>query len=502
MRIGGIASGMDTETLINDLMKAERMPLTKITQKKQTLQWQLDSYRAVNRKVKEFSDNVFNNMVLSTKFNAKITESSAPNDVSINNKNSTSDFSGTIKIEQLAKNSTMQSRVIEAGAGKSAKTTMADLGITGTTLKISAIDENGVMKDTDVTIASTDTIQSVMDKITKQTGVNAFYDAKSGQIALSTKNGGNNGTNGPSEIVVTSTGDVASKLGLDGEIVANTNKGQNAIYTVNGLKMESSKNIVDVNGFEFTLKAANNTDINFSTKPDTDAVFENIVKFVDDYNKLMDELNSLVREKPYRDFKPLSAEEKEAMSDKEVELWEEKAKSGLLRNDPMISGMITKMRSALMGSVKDQGSLKDIGIATPGGQYAWQQDGKLVVDEKKLKEAINADPDKVQKIFSQTGTATTPGSTTGEQGFAVRLRAIAESSYKDIHKRAGDTGSTEASFTLGRNLKAINEQMDKFQTRLKMVENRYWKQFSAMENAIQRANAQSANLMNALGGGA
>lgn len=498
MRIGGLASGMDTDTLIKDLMKAERIPLTKITQKKQTLQWQLDSYRAVNRKVKEFSVNTFDNMVLSTKFNAKITESSAPNDVSIKNKNSTSDFSGTIKIEQLAKNSTMQSDVIAAGAGKPATTTMADLGITGTTLTISAIDENGVMQAKDVTIASTDKIQDVMDKITKQTGVNAFYDAKSGQIAMSTKHGGAIASG--SEIVVTSDGNIAKELGLEGKMV--DVEGQKAIYTVNGLRMESSKNTVDVNGFEFTLKAANNTDINFSTKPDTDAVFDNIVKFVDDYNKLMDELNGLVREKTYRDFKPLSAEEKAAMSDKEVELWEEKAKSGLLKNDPVISGMITKMRSALMGSVKDQGSLKDIGIATPGGQYAWQSNGKLVVDEKKLKEAINTDPDKVHKMFAQTGAAASAGSTTGEQGFAVRLKAIADSSYKEIQKRAGDAGSTEASFTLGRNLKDMNEQMDKLQDRLKVVEARYWKQFGAMENAIQRANAQSANLMNALGGGA
>ena len=500
MRIGGLASGIDTDSIIKDLMNVERIPLTKITQKKQTLQWQLDSYRAVNRKVKEFSDNTFDSMVISTKFNAKITESSAPNDVSIKNKNSTSDFSGTINIEQLAKNSTMQSRVIDGGAGKPASTTMADLGITGTTLNISAIDENGVMQDKDVTIASTDTIQNVMDKITKQTGVNAFYDAKSGQIAMSTKNGGSNASG--SEIVVTSTGDVASKLGLSGQIVEGLNKGQKAIFTVNGLKMESSKNIVDVNGFEFTLKAANKTDINFSSKPDTDAVVENIVKFVDDYNKLMDELNNLVREKTYREFKPLSAEEKAEMTDKEIELWEEKAKSGLLKNDPVISSMVSQMRSALMGSVKDQGSLKDIGIATPSGNNAWRDNGKLVVDEKKLKEAINADPDKVQKMFAQDGAAATAGSTTGEQGFARRLRAIAESSYTEINKRAGKTGSAEASFTLGRNLKEMNEQMDKFQTRLKLVENRYWKQFSAMENAIQRANAQSANLMNALGGGA
>lgn len=497
MKIGGLASGMDTESIINDLMKAERIPLTKITQKKQTLQWQLDSYRTVNRKVQEFSENIWNNMIISTKFNAKITESSAPNDVSIKNKNSTSDFSGTIKIEQLAKNSTMQSNVIATGAGKPSTTTMADIGITGTMIKVSAIDENGIMQDKDVTIASTDTIQAVMDKITKQTGVNAFYDTNSGQIAMSTKHGGSNISG--SEIIVTSTGDVASKLGLAGKTVDDANKGQKAIFTVNGLKMESSKNTVDVNGFEFTLKAANNTDINFSSKPDTDAIFDNIVKFVDDYNKLMDELNSLVREKTYRDFKPLSAEEKAEMSDKEIELWEEKAKSGLLKNDPVISGMITKMRSALMGSVKDQGTLKEIGIATPGGQYAWQDNGKLVVNEKKLKEAINADPDKVQKMFAQNGAAASAGSTTGEQGFAVRLRAIAQSSYSEINKRAGKTGSTEDSFTLGRNLKDMNKQMDKFQERLKLVENRYWKQFTAMENAIQRANAQSANLTNAFG---
>ena len=190
------------------------------------------------------------------------------------------------------------------------------------------------------------------------------------------------------------------------------------------------------------------------------------------------------------------------MTEKEVELWEEKAKSGLLKNDPVISGMITQMRSALMGTVKDQGSLKDIGIATPGGQYAWQDNGKLVVNEAKLKEAINTDPDKVQKLFAQSGTAVSPSSTTGEQGFAVRLRNIAENSYKEIHKRAGSASSTEDSFTLGRNLKEMNKQMDRFQDRLKVIEDRYWRQFSAMENAIQRANAQSANLMNALGGGA
>ncbi len=502
MRIGGLASGMDTDAIIKSMMEAQRIPLTKITQKKQTLEWQLNSYREVNRKLQDFSKNTFNNMILSGSFNAKKMEISAPNDVSIKNKNSTSDFTGTINITQLAKNSTMQSDKIAAAAGKSAKdVTLADLGINGTTITISAIDENGVMVPKDVAVTSTDTLQNVMDKITKQTGVNAFFDAKTGQIAMTTKHGGAN-ADGTSEIVVTSNGNIANGLGLDGKTVAPANKGQNAIFSVNGLTMTSSTNTVEVNGFEFTLNAANKTDISFSSKPDTEAILESVVKFVDEYNKLTEELNSLVRENKERKFQPLSAEEKAAMSEKEIEQWEAKAKSGLLKNDPMISHMITEMRSALMSSVEGLGSLKDIGIGSSTGKYAWQDNGKLVINEKKLTEAINTDPDKVHKLFSQTGAPVKPGDTVGEEGFAYRLKAIADSTIKKISNRAGSANATNATFTLGRNLEEMNKQMDRFGDRLKMMENRYYKQFAAMENAIQRANAQSTSLAGAFGGGA
>lgn len=502
MRIGGLASGIDTESIIRDMMNAKRIPLTKVTQKKQTLEWQLDSYRAVNRKLKDFSTKAFDNMIMSDSFRAKKMDVSAPNDVTITNKNSTGDFAGTISIQQLAKYSTMQSdKITNAPAGKTASNiTLADLGISGdTTLAIDAIDETGQLKaGSQMTFSATTKLSDVLSKINKETGVNAFYDPGTGKIAMTTKNGG--AVASGSEIVVSGT--LAGNLGLAGKTVDAANKGQNAIYTVNGLEMTSSTNKVEVNGFEFTLKAVTTSDVTFSSKPDTDAIVENVVKFIDDYNKLMEELNGLVREKTYRDFKPLSAEERSEMSDKEVELWEEKAKSGLLSNDPIISGMVTKMRTALMGTVEGHGSLKDIGIATPGGQYAWQDNGKLVVDEKKLREAIDADPDKVHKLFSQDGAPLAAGATTGEQGFAVRLRSIAQSTETAIKNRAGDAGSTNATFTLGRNLDAMNKQMEVFQARLKMVESRLWSQFTAMENAIQRANAQSAQLASSFGGGA
>ena len=72
---------------------------------------------------------------------------------------------------------------------------------------------------------------------------------------------------------------------------------------------------------------------------------------------------------------------------------------------------------------------------------------------------------------------------------------------KVISAKAGTTGTVSDSFTLGRSLKSMDEQIKRFEDRLKMTEDRYWRQFTAMERAIQRSNMQSASLMNAFGGG-
>jgi len=135
MRIGGIASGMDTDTLIKDLMKANRLPLDKITQKKAYLEWQVNDYRAVNRQLFDFSQNTFDNMIKSTSFTPKNVHISSPDDVAIKNMSSTSDFSGTLQIHQLAKNATMTSnissdqRIFTKDADLSKK--LSELGITG-----------------------------------------------------------------------------------------------------------------------------------------------------------------------------------------------------------------------------------------------------------------------------------------------------------------------------------------------------------------------------------
>lgn len=497
MRISGLATGMDTETIIRDMMNAHRIPLDKITQKKQYLEWQLDDYRTVNRNLFDFSQKTFDTMILSKTFNQKTVEVSAPNDVSIRNVSATNDFSGTLQVEQLAKNATLQGGVLKQNDVKltteqvnTAK--LSDLGLaTDGSFVTIEVQAPGEAEAKTLTFSSLDSIGAVLTQINKETGAQAFFDEHTGKIAMTAKK------SGEGNLII--QGDLATALQIQtsaaGDSVAGgatTQAGQNAKFTFNGLQTERSSNTFQLNGFEVTLKAANKTDITFSSAPDTEKIFESVVKYVDDYNKLIEDLNKQIREPRYRSFQPLSDEQKKEMKEKEIELWEEKAKSGTLRNDSTISSMLTQMRTALTGSIEGLGSLKDIGITTSKN---YLDHGKLVINEEELKAAISADPSKVHEMFSKEGE------TQVEQGFARRLRGIVDETQKSIAKRAGKVGDVNDTFTLGRTLKDMNNQISRFEERLKMTEDRYWKQFTAMERAIQRANAQSASLMNAFGGG-
>ncbi|HJF31268.1 MAG TPA: flagellar filament capping protein FliD [Sporosarcina psychrophila] len=476
MRIGGMASGMDTDKIIKDLMTANRIPLDKITQKKSYLEWQLNDYRSINRDLKATSDKIFNTMMLEETFRSKNVTSSNPDAVSIKSTGSATGFSGTISIEQLATQATWQSNVLETG--KSGSTTLKDLGVTGDKITIEAPNLKGEMETKEVSFnIETDTIQSLTEKINKETGVNAFYDSFSGKFAFTAKNSGEGSIN---------------VTGLSGA----GNTGQNAKFTFNGLATERASNSFTIDGLEMNLKqvtgstAAPGT-VTFSSAPDTDKVVDAVIQFVNDYNKMIEELNAKIREPKYRDYQPLSAEQKKDMKENEIKLWEEKAMSGTLRNDPTISSMLTKMREALNGGVTGSDGekirLSDLGITTSTN---YRDNGKLVIDEKKLRQMIAEEPNKVSELFTKT-----------DEGLATKFRKTVDDGQKAIAKQAGSAGAGNDTFTLGSTLKGMNEQIVRFEERMKTVENRLWKQFTAMEMAINRANSQSAQLQSTLGGG-
>ncbi|KEK10116.1 flagellar filament capping protein FliD [Lysinibacillus fusiformis] len=243
--------------------------------------------------------------------------------------------------------------------------------------------------------------------------------------------------------------------------------------------------------------------VTMQASSDTKAAKEQIVEFVEKYNAMIEEFNKSLKETKYRDYAPLTDEQRKDMSENEQKLWDEKAKSGLLRNDSIIREGMTKMRSTFMGNVAGLGdklmdSLAEIGITTSGDL---KESGKLVINDKKLDEALAKDPDQVHKLFSQSGKVTETTDENGRKvindsrGIAYRLRDAMRDMTTNIEKKAGKEGATNQTHSLGKKITNSDDRITKLQAKLKDIEARYWKQFTAMEQAINKANQQSSMFM-------
>lgn len=509
VRIGGLASGMDIDTLVGDLMKAERIPLNKLNQKKQLIEWQRDDYRAMNKLLADLDTSIFDGIFRQSTFTKKTVTTSNESAVSVRNINATSNLNSSISVSRLAESANMVSSARIGNASFDPNGKLADqkdnfntpFVLTDTTIKIEAIGKDGNMPAAPVEITidpANDSLNSVIDKINNSTaGVVAFYDSVEGKVSMTAKNSGDNIAGAEIKL---SGNFLTSQLNLDSDsdIAAGASRGkvgESAEFTINGLTTTRPTNTFVINGFEYTLKQTTGTNsVTVNSATDEEAVFKSVTDFVNKYNETIAGINSKVSEERYRKYQPLSDEEREGMSEKQAEMWDEKAKSGMLRNDSILSGALNKMRSDLYGRVGNDtdtvndnyDQLAEIGITTSKN---YRDRGKLVIDPNKLREAIKNDPNAIYKLFTNESTVES------EQGIARKLRATIKDTINTIEGRAGNAMRTNAQFTLGRNLTSIDKQIDRFEDRLVKVEDRYWRQFTAMEKAIQKANEQSSYLM-------
>ncbi|NRG27629.1 flagellar hook-associated protein 2 [Bacillus circulans] len=504
LRIGGLASGMDIDSLVEQLMKAERIPLDKLTQKKTYTEWQRDDYREMNSLLLDFDTSIFNGVGKQANYIKKTVAISNSDALSVKNVNSTIDFSGSMKIKELATSATMQSFTASRVTDSSKK--LSEFGITSNqTITISAITKDGVMQDKpyELLITPDDTLDSVIAKINKDSGVTAFFDSKTQRISISAKNTGSI-ADGP-EIILSDNGGDSNKfftniLGINSnnDLAADPNynggvfgsAGSNAEVGYNGLNITRPSNTFTINGVEFTAKKVSTDPVTFSSTPDVDAILDTVTQFVNKYNELVEKVRGKTTEKKYRDYPPLTEAQKKDMEEADIEKWEKLAKSGTLKGDSILTNALSSMRSSMSSPVSGTSTFKQlsqIGITTTPN---YLDGGKLTIDEDKLRKAISADPNAVYELFQKDGE------TSAEQGIARRLRASLKTAMTDITDKAGKATSVNNTFTLGKLLNNYEDQVTRFEDKLKMLETRYWARFSAMESAINKANSQSTYLMN------
>ena len=196
----------------------------------------------------------------------------------------------------------------------------------------------------------------------------------------------------------------------------------------------------------------------------------------------------------YKDYAPLTAEQKKEMSDREIEQWEEKAKEGLLRKDSTISSFLSDMRSILYSRPDENGlALYDIGIDTG----TWDKKGQLVIeDEAALRSAIETKADKIAELF------------TGDNGISKQMKKVLEATAKTSSGSPGTlvqlagvkNSGTDSENQLSEQLSSISDKIALLKYQYEQEKARYWKQFNSMEQMLSNMNAQSAWLSQMLGG--
>lgn len=329
-------------------------------------------------------------------------------------------------------------------------------------------------------------------------GVNVTYNSTSQKFTIESAESGavNTITFGADE----TTKSVLSAMGFKDPASQHTQNAQDAIVEIDGIRTTRTSNTIALDGMEITLNNTTTEALTVGSKVDVDAVYDTISKFVEDYNTLIADLNSQISESRARTdsgyYEPLTEQQKKEMDDDEVELWEKKAKTGLVYKDSTISGILSKMRSTMYSSInKNDGTstaLYKIGITTSSN---YTDNGKLVIDEDALKKAIQENPDDIEAIFTGNGTS--------GKGIADTLNELVDSAIGtkgSLRQKAGIEGTSSANEnTLSKQIKELNERITQEKERLTTKENNYYTMFSNMESSITNANSQLDSLISMLG---
>ena len=478
LRISGLASGMDVDSMVTKMMSAQRMKVDTIKQNKQVLAWQQEDYRSINSTLRTFRDELFNMKLQSTYMARKATSS---NESVVKATANTSAVEGTydLSVSQMAKNASITSDQLASSVTSATKMSDLDSSFIGTTVTIA----NG-SKSAELVINAGDTISTVVNNINNlkatdgsSLGIKVSFDDKQHRFFMLTNATG-------SDQGITLTDDAGSFLKNELGFSQLTATGDDALVTLNNASLAFSSNQFTVSGITYSLQGKGESSVLLSK--DVDSVVNSIKDFVSKYNDTISKLNDKLDEERYSDYLPLTDDQKSQLSDTQQELWETKAKSGLLRKDQLLQSVVNNMRSSLSASVSGMGTsqyttLSSIGITT--GSYT--ENGKLYIDETELRDALNNDPDAVKNLFTKSSDSV------NAKGLAARLYDNVNNALTSISKKAGSADSLVDSSSIGDRLKEFTQQISDWDDRLQSLEERYYKQFSAMETAMEQLNSQS-----------
>jgi flagellar hook-associated protein 2 len=516
LRITGMASGLDTENMVKQMMQPYNIKLDKMKQNKQIIQWKQDLFRDIIKDVMDLRDTFMNtlkpetNMLSSNSyvnFDTKIA-SGGENKLTLSTSSAAIEGQYTISISSLATKARIEGSKLKQG----------DVQATLAT-KINELDSNATLPDSKtlsikygiddaipIVIDANSTISSVISDINKNLNgkVNARFSELTGSIIIESVATGEN------ESIVLSGDNSIKALG----ITTTSDEGENASVTVTppndsdgiGVTVSRATNSFTIDGISYNLLAKGET--SFTVNSSEQKTFDNIVKFIDKYNALVEKLNVKLSEKREYSYSPLTDEQKKDMKEDEIKSWEEKAKTGLLSGDITLEKLKSSMRQAffapIAGSSLNFGK-NDIGLDTA---VRYKDAGKIVIsDEAKLKEVIRNNPQEIMNLFTKTPAADS-GDSYSDSGIITRISDVIKNNIGMVGKakgelidKAGYVGtSSDSTNILTKQINDHEKRIREFQSTLLAKENRFYKQFASLETYMNKMNSQSSWLSQQLGG--
>lgn len=490
-RITGTNSGIDVDAVVKASLTNEQNKIDKAYQQQKIYEAQQEQLKEIVNKAEDFYDKYLD--ILSSD---SLLKSSAYESINFESSDSSVTAKGYAGADSGTYSVTVNS--VASKASTVLKTEFFADKQSNLSIKVGNVEAN-ILVDTkdDGSIDLEKTAETLNEQLKAQ-GLNltAKYSSISGGIVIES-----NSTGADQEFYV-GKGNAQSitydQNAVKGEDTSITIKNAN---NVTGTTFTSSTNTIVQDGIEFKVNSKPASgEVTLVGKNDSSKLEENIINFINDYNTLIQTINDKLLEKRDKDYMPLTEDQKEEMTESEIKKWEEKANTGLLRNDSDLQRIQTALKDTMRTFMSSSGlNLEKIGI-TPVDNYG-SKNGTFSIDKEKLASAIENDAQGVKDLFTRKADESADKNKNG--GILVQLQSILNSEVKSsgsaLSKRIGFEGtSTENSNTLKTYIEKQKKLITELQSKYTTKETSLYNKYSALETMLEKLNAQSNSLYSML----
>lgn len=528
LRMTGMYSGMDTESIITQLVSAKSKKVTDLKNDQKKLEWKQKAWQDLNSKVYNLYSKTLSNLRLTSSYKKKKTSSSDVTKATVVAGDGAVDGTQSLQVNRVAKAGYLTGAKLESTKteyikdedGKivkdengNPKTKKVDWTASD---KISEIDSSLVGQKITITVGKGDKAKTKEVEITddmtiaeltrkmSDAGVKASFDENNQRFFVTASS-----TGVENDFTIKGSGSkTLEALGLDvnatyaNQSEATKTAAEDSEIVLNGAKFTSASNAYNINGLTINAQGVTDGEITIVTSTDYDGVYDTIKDFISEYNELINEMDKLYNADSARKFQMLSEEEKASMTDDEVEQWEGTIKGALLRKDSTLSSLMNGMVNSMMkgyeievNGEKKTKYLYDFGIKTlsyfdaaDNEHHAYHIDGNTDDEatgtkEDKLKAALASNPEETAEFFAALckGLYTT-----------INDAMNTDKRYSSVYKVYNDK-------QLKTEYESYTKKIKEAEKELNAYEDKWYKKFSAMEVALSKLQSNTNAVTSMLG---